>query len=168
MIVKVRSHTVYKLKDGRYKCEVWYIDETGETRRTTHTHPSQSSINKFLKDYPDGEYYPVCTLNEFFENIFKYVLENTVKNTSYIKFVSLFNSQIKPVIGDKKMKGIKKSVLVGVLDDNLIVNNKVVNNTEDLLRNIFNKVRHKVRRCNQSRTVQWLGRQRRAVARTGN
>ena len=56
MIVKVRSHTVYKLKDGRYKCEVWYIDETGETKRTTHTHSRQSSINKFLKDYPDGEY----------------------------------------------------------------------------------------------------------------
>ena len=31
MIVKVRSHTVYKLKDGRYKCEVWYINENGET-----------------------------------------------------------------------------------------------------------------------------------------
>lgn len=44
-------------------------------------------------------------------------MENKVKNTSYVKFVSLFNSQIKPVIGDKKMKGIKKSVLVGVLDD---------------------------------------------------
>ena len=138
MIVKVRSHTVYKLKDGRYKCEVWYIDETGETRRTTHTHPRQSSINKFLKDYPDGEYYPVCTLNEFFENIFLDELEKRVKNTSYVKFVSLFNSQIKPVIGDKKMKGIKKSVLVGVLDD--IAGTKsdsVVKDCHKLLKMIF-------------------------------
>ncbi len=138
MIVKVRSHTVYKMKDGRYKCEVWYIDETGETRRTTHTHPSQSSINKFLKDYPDGEYYPVCTLNEFFKNIFLDVLEKTVKNTSYVKFVSLFNSQIKPVIGDKKMKGIKKSVLVGVLDDIAgAMSDSVVKDCHKLLKMIF-------------------------------
>ena len=138
MIVKVRSHTVYKLKDGRYKCEVWYIDETGETRRTTHTHPRQSSINKFLKDYPDGDYYPMSTLNEFFENIFKDVLEKMVKNTSYVKFVSLFNSQIKPVIGDKKMKGIKKSVLVGMLDDIAgAMSDSVVKDCHKLLKMIF-------------------------------
>lgn len=62
MILKVRSHTAYQQKDGRYKCVVWYIDENGKTKRTTHTHASKSSKNKFLKDIPDGEYYPVCTL----------------------------------------------------------------------------------------------------------
>ena len=116
MIVKVRSHTVYKLKDGRYKCEVWYIDETGETRRTTHTHPSQSSVNKFLKDIPDGEYYPVCTLNEFFEGVYMNVLKKIAKNTNYIKLVSVFNSQIKPVIGDRKMKDLKKTDIERLLE----------------------------------------------------
>ena len=74
MIVKVRSHTVYQLKDGRYKCEVWYIDEDGETKRVTRTDPSKTVINNFAKDYPNEEFYPVCTLNEFFEEVYKKVL----------------------------------------------------------------------------------------------
>ena len=117
MIVKVRSHTVYKLKDGRYKCEVWYINENGETKRITHTAPTLKSINKFLEDYPDGEYYPVCTLNEFFEDMYIRILMDTAKNTNYLKLVSIYNSQIRPVFGDKRMKSLKKSELISLLED---------------------------------------------------
>ena len=69
MIVKVRSHTVYQQKDGKYKCEVWYINENGETKRITRTDLSKTAINKFVNDYPNEEYYPICALNEFFEEV---------------------------------------------------------------------------------------------------
>lgn len=117
MIVKVRSHTVYQLKDGRYKCEVWYIDENGETKRITRTDPSKTAINKFVKDYPNEEYYPVCTLNEFFEEVYKRILMDKAKNTNYLKFVSIYNSQIRPVFGDRRMKSLKKSELISLLED---------------------------------------------------
>lgn len=117
MIVKVRSHTVYQLKDGRYKCEVWYINENGETKRITRTAPSKTAINKFVKDYPNEEYYPVCTLNEFFEEVYKRILMDTAKNTNYLKLVSIYNSQIRPVFGDRRMKSLKKAELISLLED---------------------------------------------------
>ncbi len=117
MIVKVRSHTVYQLKDGRYKCEVWYINENGETKRITYTDPSKTAINKFVKDYPNEEYYPVCTLNEFFEEVYKRILMDTAKNTNYLKLVSIYNSQIRPVFGDRRMKSVKKAELISFFED---------------------------------------------------
>ena len=117
MIVKVRSHTVYQQKDGKYKCEVWYINENGETKRITHTDPSKTAINKFVNDYPNEEYYPVCTLNEFFEEVYKKVLMDSAKNTNYLKLVSIYNSQIGPVFGDRRMKNIKKAELISFLEN---------------------------------------------------
>ena len=117
MIVKVRSHTVYQLKDGKNKCEVWYIDENGDTKRITHTAPTLKSINKFLEDYPDGEYYPVCNLNEFFEEVYKKILMDNAKNTNYLKLVSIYNSQIRPVFGNRRMKSLKKSELMSLLEN---------------------------------------------------
>lgn len=117
MIVKVRSHTVYQLKDGRYKCEVWYINENGETKRITRTDPSKTTIKKFAKDYPNEEFYPVCTLNEFFEEVYKKVLMDSAKNTNYLKLVSIYNSQIRPVFGDRRMKSLKKSELISLLEN---------------------------------------------------
>ena len=117
MIVKVRSHTVYQQKDGQYKCEVWYINENGDTKRITRTDPSKTAINKFSKDYPNEEYYPVCTLNEFFEEVYKRILTDTAKNTNYLKLVSIYNSQIRPVFGDRRMKSLKKSELISLLED---------------------------------------------------
>lgn len=117
MIVKVRSHTVYQQKDGKYKCEVWYIDEDGETKRITRTDPSKTAINKFVKDYPNEEFYPVCTLNEFFEEVYKKVLMDSAKNTNYLKLVSIYNSQIRPVFGDRRMKSLKKAELISLLEN---------------------------------------------------
>ena len=117
MIVKVRSHTVYQLKDGRYKCEVWYINENGETKRITRTDPSKTAINQFAKDYPNEEYYPVCTLNEFFEEVYKRILMDSAKNTNYLKLVSIYNSQIRPVFGDRRMKSLRKSDLISLLEN---------------------------------------------------
>ena len=54
---KVRSHIVYQQKDGKYKCEVWYINENGETKRITRTDPSKTAIKEFVNDYPNEEYY---------------------------------------------------------------------------------------------------------------
>ena len=109
MIVKVRSHTVYQQKDGKYKCEVWYINENGETKRITRTDPSKTAINQFAKDYPNEEYYPVCTVNDFFEEVYKRILMDSAKNTNYLKLVSIYNSQIRPTFGDRRMKSLKKS-----------------------------------------------------------
>ncbi len=117
MIVKVRSHTVYQLKDGRYKCEVWYINENGETKRITRTDPSKTVINNFAKDYPNEEFYPVCTLNEFFKEVYKKILKDTAKNTNYLKLVSIYNSLIRPTFGDRRMKSLKKSELISLLED---------------------------------------------------
>ncbi len=117
MIVKVRSHTVYQQKDGKYKCEVWYINENGETKRNTHTDPSKTAIKKFANDYPNEEYYPVCTLNEFFEEVYKKVLMDSAKNTNYLKLVSIYNSQIRPVFGDRRMKSLTKAELISLLED---------------------------------------------------
>ena len=117
VIVKVRSHTVYQQKDGKYKCEVWYINENGETKRITRTDLSKTVINNFAKDYPNEEFYPVCTLNEFFEKVYKKVLMDSAKNTNYLKLVSIYNSQIRPVFGDRRMKSLKKSELISLLED---------------------------------------------------
>jgi len=117
LIVKVRSHTVYQQKDGKYKCEVWYINENGETKRVTRTDPSKTAINQFAKDYPNEEYYPVCTLNEFFKEVYKKILKDTAKNTNYLKLVSIYNSQIRPVFGDRRMKSLKKAELISLLED---------------------------------------------------
>ena len=117
MIVKVRSHTVYQQKDGKYKCEVWYINENGETKRITRTDPSKTVINNFAKDYPNEELYPVCTLNEFFEEVYKKVLMDSAKNTNYLKLVSIYNSQIRPVFGDRRMKSLKKAELISLLEN---------------------------------------------------
>lgn len=117
MIVKVRSHTVYQQKDGKYKCEVWYINENGETKRITRTDPSKTVINNFAKDYPNEELYPVCTLNEFFEEVYKKVLMDSAKNTNYLKLVSIYNSQIRPVFGDRRMKSLKKAELISFLEN---------------------------------------------------
>ena len=117
MIVKVRSHTVYQQKDGKYKCEVWYINENGETKRITRTDPSKTAINQFAKDYPNEEFYPVCTLNEFFEEVYKKVLMDSAKNTNYLKLVSIYNSQIRPVFGDRRMKSLKKAELISLLEN---------------------------------------------------
>ena len=117
MIVKVRSHTVYQQKDGKYKCEVWYINENGETKRITRTDPSKTAINQFAKDYPNEEYYPVCTLNEFFEEVYKRILMDSAKNTNYLKLVSIYNSQIRPTFGDRRMKSLKKSELISLFEN---------------------------------------------------
>ncbi len=117
MIVKVRSHTVYQQKDGKYKCEVWYINENGKTKRITRTDPSKTAINQFAKDYPNEEYYPVCTLNEFFEEVYKRILMDSAKNTNYLKLVSIYNSQIRPVFGDRRMKSLKKSELISLFEN---------------------------------------------------
>ena len=117
MIVKVRSHTVYQQKDGKYNCEVWYINEKGETKRITRTDPSKTAINQFAKDYPNEEYYPVCTLNEFFEEVYKRILMDSAKNTNYLKLVSIYNSQIRSVFGDRRMKSLKKSELISLLEN---------------------------------------------------
>lgn len=117
MIVKVRSHTVYQQKDGKYKCEVWYINENGETKRITRTDPSKTAINKFVNDYPNEEYYPVCTLNEFFEAVYIRILMDSAKNTNYLKLVSIYNSQIRPVFGDRRMKSLKKAELISLLEN---------------------------------------------------
>lgn len=117
MVVKVRSHTVYQQKDGKYKCEVWYINENGETKRITRTDPSKTAIKEFVNDYPNEEYYPVCTLNEFFEEVYKRILMDNAKNTNYLKLVSIYNSQIKPVFGDRRMKSLKKAELISLLED---------------------------------------------------
>ena len=117
MIVKVRSHTVYQQKDGKYKCEVWYINENGDTKRITRTDPSKTAINQFVKDYPNEEYYPVCTLNEFFEDVYKRILMDSAKNTNYLKLVSIYNSQIRPTFGDRRMKSVKKAELISLLEN---------------------------------------------------
>ncbi len=55
MIVKARSHTVYQQKDSKYKCEVWYINDKGETKRITRTDTSKTAINKFVNYYLNEE-----------------------------------------------------------------------------------------------------------------
>ena len=108
MIIQVYSSTVYRQKDGQYKCEVWYYNEYYEKKRITRTHPNEESVVKFRQDYPNDEYYPAYTLNDFFENVYIDVLKDEAKNTNYIKLVSLYNSKIKPVLGEEKMKTLSK------------------------------------------------------------
>ena len=108
MIIQVYSSTVYQKKDGQYKCEVWYYNECYEKKRITRTHPNLKSVIKFQQDYPNDEYYPAYTLNDFFENVYIDVLKDEAKNTNYIKLVSLYNSKIKPVLGEEKMKTLSK------------------------------------------------------------
>ena len=108
MIIQVYSSTVYRQKDGQYKCEVWYYNEYYEKKRITRTHPNEESVIKFRQNYPNDEYYPVYTLNDFFENVYVDVLKDEAKNTNYIKLVSLYNSKIKPVLGEEKMKTLSK------------------------------------------------------------
>ncbi len=111
MIVKVLGNTIYLDKSGQYKCEVRYMDEYDEIKRITRTHPSKNYIKKFIKDYPKGEYYPDCTLDELFDNVYQFVLMNETKNTSYIKKINTFYSVISPVFGGFKMKTILKEDL---------------------------------------------------------
>ena len=108
MIIQVYSSTVYRQKDGQYKCEVWYYNEYYEKKRITRTHPNEESVIKFRQDYPNDEYYPAYTLNDFFENVYVDVLKDEAKNTNYIKLVSLYNSKIKSLLGDEKMKTLSK------------------------------------------------------------
>ena len=116
MIIQVYSSTVYQQKDGQYKCEVWYYNECYEKKRITRTHPNLKSVIKFQQDYPNDEYYPAYTLNDFFEKVYIDVLKDEAKNTNYIKLVSLYNSKIKPVIGEEKMKTLSKKRVEHFLD----------------------------------------------------
>ena len=116
MIIQVYSSTVYQQKDGQYKCEVWYYNECYEKKRITRTHPNLKSVIKFQQDYPNDEYYPAYTLNDFFEKVYIDVLKDEAKNTNYIKLVSLYNSKIKPVLGEEKMKTLSKKRVEHFLD----------------------------------------------------
>lgn len=42
---------------------------------------------------------------------------DTAKNTNYLKLVSIYNSQIRPVFGDRRMKSLKKAELISLLEN---------------------------------------------------
>ena len=59
----------------------------------------------------------MCTMSEFFEEVYKRILMDTAKNTNYLKLVSIYNTQIRPVFGDRRMKSLKKAELISLLED---------------------------------------------------
>ncbi len=120
MIVKVRSHTVYQQKDGKFKCEIWYYDENGETRRKTFTDKNKEVVevksSRFLTENRKGEMYPNCTVSEYFEAAVLPELKLTAKNTAYLKNIEMFRNRIEPHIGSVKMDMLKKAKIEKTLN----------------------------------------------------